>query len=246
MVYRKPKPWYLRRRRNRYPRRYKKRTTRKFKSTRTMVTFPLGRTLFPPILKTRLRYVSQNLTLNPLLGSPATYIFRANSIHDPNSTGGGHQPRGFDELSVFYYHYVVLGSKCTVTFAIPPGYPGAYLYLHLNAENNVFSTGNDYVESRNTVYKVVNTTDNELSDAARTRSLTKTFSPRRFLGRNDPMSDPNLKGATASGSSNPAEMAYFHMGVAPILNSVDLPVITFTVHVEYIVAFIEPKTPNQS
>ena len=40
-----------------------------------------------------------------------------NSLFDPNRTGTGHQPYGFDQLSTFYNRYYVTGSKMTVTFS---------------------------------------------------------------------------------------------------------------------------------
>ena len=44
-----------------------------------------------------------------------TYTFRGNSLVDPDYTGTGHQPRGFDQWAAFYNDYKVLGSKIKIT-----------------------------------------------------------------------------------------------------------------------------------
>lgn len=39
-----------------------------------------------------------------------SWTFAANSLYDPDATGGGHQPMGFDQLSLMYNRYSVLSS----------------------------------------------------------------------------------------------------------------------------------------
>jgi hypothetical protein len=41
-------------------------------------------------------------------------LFRLNSLFDPNQTGVGHQPYGFDQLSLFYQQYIVHSFKVTL------------------------------------------------------------------------------------------------------------------------------------
>ena len=49
------------------------------------------------------------------VGIPASYVFSANGLYDPNITGIGHQPRGFDQLMALYDHYVVIGVRAILT-----------------------------------------------------------------------------------------------------------------------------------
>ena len=42
--------------------------------------------------------------------------FRANSLNDPDATGVGHQPRGYDQLKGLYEHSEVLSSTITCRF----------------------------------------------------------------------------------------------------------------------------------
>ncbi|MDB4369182.1 hypothetical protein N9Z56_01265 [bacterium] len=71
---------------------------------------------FPKTMSARVRYVEQIATLDaPILGV-ASYVFRLNSLHDPNFTGVGHKPMGMDEYNALYAHYQVLGCKYRVLF----------------------------------------------------------------------------------------------------------------------------------
>jgi len=51
-----------------------------------------------------LRY-SDYFQLTTTSGAVSTYVFAANGLYDPNITGTGHQPMGFDQLLQFYNHY---------------------------------------------------------------------------------------------------------------------------------------------
>ena len=41
---------------------------------------------------------------------------RLNSLFDPNLSGLGHQPRGFDQLMAVYEKYTVVAAKITVCY----------------------------------------------------------------------------------------------------------------------------------
>jgi len=50
-----------------------------------------------------LYYTFENgVGLNPAIGAAAGYVFNLNSLHDPNTSGVGHQPTGFDQLIAIY------------------------------------------------------------------------------------------------------------------------------------------------
>jgi len=72
--------------------------------------------LFPPKFKKRLVYSETSLTVASTSGSSNSYFFSANGLFDPNTTGTGHQPMGFDQMMLMYEQYTVFASKITVEF----------------------------------------------------------------------------------------------------------------------------------
>jgi hypothetical protein len=67
-----------------------------------------------PRLVTRLRY-GQIITMTTDALGNAVNAFNLNSLFDPDRTGAGHQPRGFDEISTLYNRYRVYGLAYKIT-----------------------------------------------------------------------------------------------------------------------------------
>lgn len=106
-------------------RRYRKRTSRsraakafkrkRYASKRRVLRIPrspAGQAL-PNQIICRFRY-SEEITINPGVGVTTAYVFRANSLYDPNYSGTGHQPAPYDQMKLFYKKFKVIGSKITV------------------------------------------------------------------------------------------------------------------------------------
>jgi hypothetical protein len=47
-------------------------------------------------------------------GVPASYLFTGNAPYDPNSTGTGLQPEGYDEWSTLFVRQRTIGSSCKI------------------------------------------------------------------------------------------------------------------------------------
>lgn len=98
-------------------------TKRKFKRRRYVSQVPkfLGLRI-PQIMRTKVRYTDSQqagpwVMTGISVGSPKTYVYSGNGCFDPNITGTGSQPASFDDLSIYYRRYRVLGSKMTVRFS---------------------------------------------------------------------------------------------------------------------------------
>lgn len=81
----------------------------------TLANFtPKGQPI-PNRYRFNLRYCQYH-QLDPAATAFASNTFYVNSLYDPDYTGTGHQPMGFDQLSPLYNRYVVTGAKITTTF----------------------------------------------------------------------------------------------------------------------------------
>jgi len=69
--------------------------------------------LLPSRTRVPMTYVDV-VDLNGATGGLAHYEYAANGLFDPDITGGGHQPYGFDQWMTFYTKATVLRSNCEV------------------------------------------------------------------------------------------------------------------------------------
>lgn len=70
--------------------------------------------IFPAVTRRRLFYYDYDLGRSGVAGAVSNYFFTANGLFDPNITGTGHQPMGFDQMMLMYEQYTVIASKISV------------------------------------------------------------------------------------------------------------------------------------
>lgn len=164
---------------------------------------------------------------------PGTYILVGNGMYDPDSTGTGHQPRGFDQLMAFYDHYVVTGVSLKAQFFNTSSSVASIAFVCPRDSYTASANFTDYGESSltRTVQLGVEGT------SASTKTIVYDLDVGRFLGRRDPLSDPELKGSTAA---NPTENVFFHIGaITPDLFTASAVLLTATLTFNCVL--IEPK-----
>lgn len=233
-----------------YKRRYRKKTkTRARRKTRknfsrvdrmdnTVMSVrraPLGRSI-----KRTVRYLENEFFLNGGTGGLADeYLFSCNGLYDPNISGVGHQPIGFDQLMLMYDHFVVIASKITVHFrntdANVPYLAGIRISDRNSEETDVRKT----IENGNCIWTHLDAQEGSGKDV---KTLSYTINPNKFLARTKPLSDPELKGSV---SANPTEQCYFNVFCGSV-GSVDGGNVQCTALVEYTTVFLEPKLLNLS
>nr|AGA18304.1 hypothetical protein [uncultured marine virus] len=98
-----------------------------------------------------LRY-HETFTLNPGSGGlPGSFIFRSNSCYDPNFTGTGHQPRGYDQIMAMYQYLAVREAQIEIWFQPSDGAP---VVLGIAADGSSGTiTRDNMMEGRTAVYK---------------------------------------------------------------------------------------------
>lgn len=94
----------------------------------------------PETFKASLRYCSKTISLDPgVAGIPGQQLFATNGLFDPDVSGTGHQPMGYDQFMAIYSTYTVTSSKITVygfnkdtatsqILSINSGYDSAIIY----------------------------------------------------------------------------------------------------------------------
>lgn len=192
----------------------------------------------------RLRYCEE-IALNPGAGAIATYEFLCNDMRDPNRTGVGHQPMGFDQWCPnIYNHFCVVGSVITLQYA-PTG-AGSQVPCYLGV-NIVDATGVTYanieelLEQKFTrrVKGTVGASYHLVNDKRST--LKSRFSARKFFGTKVVGEDIYRGSSTQS----PQEQAFFQVWAASVGGN-DPAAVNVLVTIDYIAVLTEPVTFAQS
>lgn len=160
---------------------------------KTLVNQGLG---FPRSSLVTLRY-SKKVSL---AGTPShLQSFRANGIFDPDSTGAGHQPMGFDQWSAFYSKYKVRSFTVSVKAVLDGTTPTGMAFC---VENDT-SVSTDLAElaERNSGDIVIAPTSGN-----GTISFLKTYNMTDVAGQS--VEDEDY---SALVSSDPAKTWYWHM-----------------------------------
>lgn len=190
---------------------------------------------FSQSFQTKLRYAG-HFSLNPALGATGVHTFKANDLYDPDNTGVGHQPYGFDELMAIYNHYTVLGAKATLTVASNSTIP-FWIHLALRGDTSGGGTATeDLLEQPATKSTIVNVLDG----GNNVKVLTHYFSAMKFFGK----TKASIVGAAdyrGNASSSPAELAYFRCFYSPNVSNDDLGLQQFHFQIEFDAVFTEPK-----
>lgn len=233
------------------PRRYRKKKTTNRGKKKVIIIKPKIPWAGIPLSRTvKLRYSAQVSMNNPIGG--AVHNFRANSLFDPDLTGVGSQPLGFDQMAALYNHYVVLGSKFIAkpieyaTSTASGDQPAFYIAKlsdngtkdYQSVSHLIEATGKQPLVNQNYVYNRINKPRFRRDQAVATYSAKKMF-------RCNPMNNEELKSLV---TTNPVEEAVFQLYVFPQLDSAvtNSDPVVFQITMEFTAVFIEPKDIAQS
>lgn len=233
----------LRPRRRRPKRKTRTRAFRRYKRRALAGRLPI--TGFPAYKVARLKYVTQ-FSINPPTAGVTVHEFSANGMFDPDITGTGHQPKGFDEWMAIYDHYTVIGSRIRVTPTVSDGTvseAGCFWGIYLGDTTGVISgqDSNSIMESKNG--QVWGNTGTFSAFGSKThRSLKKNFSAKKFFRKMQVVGSQGYRGTSGT---NPTENAVFIVWTGPIAGN-DAAVQDFVAEIEYIAVFTERRVMSQS
>ena len=217
----------------------KKKRSRSTHKSRYKIT-----TLIPKTKMVQLKYCG-SFTLADAI-SNSGHLISAIGMYDPDYTGVGHQPLGFDQWMHFYHHYEVLSSKATfwIESAGTGTSDGTYAVLRLDSDitdapfDPILSTElESAVERPSTVVRHLKS-----STAGGRVSISKSYSQAATFGRSA-RGNTTMKGTIAG---NPTENMYYRLKLCNTLMGSSLQQHTVLFTVTYIAQLTERKDIAQS
>lgn len=235
-------------------RRYRKRRSTKaipkrrrfYRKRGTVAGVPRPSGLFlPNKMVMRHRYVSDLRTLNPS-GPLAQHFWSANGMFDPDITGVGHQPMGYDQMAVFYNHYNVIGSKITV-YCWAESQADLYnpiLAVNISDDTTVTTNLQQLLENGRVKWVFCRTNPNLAVQGNSYARLKTGFSPKKFFTIKNMPDNTSLVGAAVG--NNPTQQAYFCVSLGHPDGSADVQSHYMYVVIDYLTMWTEPKELAQS
>lgn len=169
------------------------------------------------------------------LGVPVSWYFSMNSMFDPDRTGVGHQPMGFDQVAAFYENYRVVGCKIKVTphIAVNDANATAYYALSLTEDDiTTFINTNDWLEQDSTNRAKLISGNTAQAGGQNNNFQMAFFSDKKwFKGENSAKTR-----RIAAVGANPLDQVYARITTASATGE-DAPLITFLVEMEYITLY---------
>lgn len=230
-----PRKYYKRKRK----RTYKKRKYKKKNSSRTNRTDITQRnSILPTKFRMLLPYGTQrNLSTT---GGIGTHVFSVNGMYDPDISGIGHQPRGFDEVMPMYDKYNIIGFQAQMIFENQTSNDGHIVGAYISESAGSFTMVDDIIENSNTTFKKV---EGQLDGGSSIVHVNVRVNPNKFLGISDPLDNDQTKG---DASNNPNRQVYLHVFAYPIDNTATGGNIRVQLKLDYVSIFTEPIQPASS
>jgi len=194
--------------------------------------------LFPISKWGKLPYYDQNSFSTGAL-TAGGYVFSANGMFDPNITGVGHQPMGFDQMMLFYEHYTVTQAKITVNFYNTDADDSVIVGILIAPDATINTNFSALNENGMLVKRWLN---NATGNSGNKTTLTIQADIAKINGRKDLIDDDIFRGDVAA---NPTEQSYIHLFAYNHV-SVNVVTVAFEVTIEYVAKFTEPRKMTQS
>lgn len=194
--------------------------------------------LFPVRTQKKLPYFESAFSLTGTGGVIQQYVFSANGVYDPNITGTGHQPLGFDTMMLYYEQYTVVSSRITITCCHNGIQAGTFAVLL--APDTTSLALPDVVENGLIRMKTLDGRGTN-GTGQRIGSLSLSCDVAKYFGRKskaDLLDDATLSGSVAA---NPSEQVYFVIPAWGFSGFSDNTAFQLTALIEYDVVFWEPR-----
>lgn len=191
-------------------------------------------TPFPTRCRATLRYTSY-FNLSTVVAGASQYFLRCNSIYDPDFSGVGTQPRGFDQYAVLYNQYTVNKAKLKITICIPTtGATGQLMFgATFKPDTSGSATLDQLADQPYTISKVTNQQTSALD-----RTITMTWDRKKRFPQ-----DQTSVSLSAQTNANPAEQEFWQIWYQNAYNPLVAGAsdVTFQYSIDYDCEFYELK-----
>jgi hypothetical protein len=186
-------------------------------------------------------YYDYGLSLGNGTGAVTSYFYSCNSMYDPDTTGTGHQPMGFDQMMVFYNHYCVTAAHAKVTF-YGNSSTASRVAISLSPDSTNISDPIQVVENGLIKLGVVDKTADSADKKATLQmncDLASYFGKRK---QRDLLDDEKMTGDV---SNSPADQTYFAVSGWSLTGGSDL-MVYFDIAITYDCIYYEPRKSTTS
>lgn len=188
------------------------------------------------MMRNKLRYVDNVIVQTVNLSDDASiHYFACNGIHDPNITGGGHQPYGHDTVASLYNHYRVDKAVIRVT---PSTVGGQIIWGVAITDDAATPVTDNVMEER----KLSKSSVMAVADHIVPESLYMEWKPDLSF----PVGGGEQKNMNASYGSNPGELMCFAVYARRCLTGLPSVSLSFHVTIDYYVTSYELKQLDQN
>ncbi len=197
----------------------------------------------PDKTKVIMKYAQDiNVNVDGTVG--ANYLFRCNSIYDPDQSGAGHQPLTHDQWALFYQFYTVVGAKITCRFMADENGEETNNQNHMtnvgistiHATSDTILAPTEFMENNRTTYGTICPQKPILS-------ITKKFSSKNFFGYKNVIDESDIG---ASFNNNPNNEAFWQLKFWPTLANGVARNVSVNVMVQYICILRERRNVGSS
>lgn len=214
-------------------------TTTKKRAPVTPLLMLKNPVIVPDRIRLKLTYAEAGFTMDSVAGNYVEYIFRGNSVFDPDFTGSGHQPLGYDQWSAFYNRYRVHGSSIRVDYQSQGSTEATGHVMYLVYPTQVSTGSSSISQAMEQPYSKYKCGSN---DTLQTCVITHRQTTAGFLGYQSVEDSDDLQAAV---NTNPAHNWYWSVSQCPVNLSSNTDT-NFSVRLIYDVEFFDRVNLAQS
>ncbi|AYP28762.1 MAG: putative capsid protein [Cressdnaviricota sp.] len=182
---------------------------------------------------------SESTYFTSATGVPNVFVWNLNSVYDPNRTGTGHQPKGFDQYAALYSKYRVTKVKYTVYLSNQTSYDSAVCVAPTNfllSSSMPPDVMNEFPGAQfEYCPRVTVGLPKELKGSVDLAKLTGRDS-KSYLADDIYASDV---------ATSPSELMMLNIAIQDVTGAQSVTVY-YNIKLQYQVLFFDPKDPGQS